>query len=58
MSPRSATHRRDFAHAKRNEQSSQNNAHIPAWGQAYLNHHKAFRCWKFQVTEFRVASEL
>jgi len=20
----------------------------------YLNHQKAFRCWKFQVTEFRV----
>ena len=33
-------------------------ARIPAWGQAYLNHHKAFRCWKFQVTEFRVANEL
>ena len=29
---------------------------IPAWGQTYLNHQKAFRCWKFQVTEFRVVS--
>ena len=26
---------------------------IPSWRQAYLNHQKAFWCWKFQVTEFR-----
>ena len=33
-------------------------ARIPGWGQAYLNHQKAFRFWKFQATEFRVANEL
>ena len=32
-------------------------ARIPAWGQAYLTHQKAFRCRKFQVTEFRVVTE-
>src|SRR5215469_3557891 len=32
-------------------------ARTPAWGQAYLNHRKAFRCWKFQVTEFRVVNK-
>ena len=32
-------------------------ARTPAWGQAYLNPRKAFRCRKFQVTEFRVVTE-
>jgi hypothetical protein len=32
-------------------------ARIPAWGQEYLNHQKAFRCWKFQVTKFRMVAE-
>ncbi len=32
-------------------------ARISVGGQAYLNHQKAFRCWKFQVTEFRVVTE-
>ena len=32
-------------------------ARIPAWGQAYLTHQKAFRWWKFQVKEFRVGNE-
>ncbi len=32
-------------------------AGTPAWGQAYLNQQKAFRCWKFQVSEFRVVTE-
>ena len=30
---------------------------ILPWGQAYLNHQKAFRRRKFQVTEFRVVTE-
>ena len=29
---------------------------VRSW--ACLNHQKAFRCWEFQVTEFRVANEL
>jgi hypothetical protein len=30
---------------------------IPASDQAYLNHQKAFRCLKFQVTEFGVVNK-
>jgi hypothetical protein len=30
---------------------------IPVCGQAYRNHQQAFRCWKFQVSDFRVVTE-
>jgi hypothetical protein len=32
-------------------------ARILPWGQACLNHQKALRCWKSQVTEVRLVTE-
>ena len=43
-----------FLFSKVSSFETRRGARILAWGQAYLTHHKVFRCRKFLVTELRV----